>query len=164
MLSFLHSPTLTSIHDNWKNHSLACYITINVWLSKFLWLITDGLWDKFSSVQSSEVFIYHLYKSVSTSPFFFFFSSPLHAHTQTFLFFYLQTEGRKLMLQIKAMKGSFGFCLCFFAWQTCTQFLSKEDTYFSTLTENPTNYLVTLFCSLIVPFAYSSQHVSHFFL
>ena len=22
MLSFLHSPTLTSIHDNWKNHSL----------------------------------------------------------------------------------------------------------------------------------------------
>ena len=23
MLSFLHSPTLTSIHDHWKNHSLA---------------------------------------------------------------------------------------------------------------------------------------------
>ena len=22
MLSFLYSPTLTSIHDNWKNHSL----------------------------------------------------------------------------------------------------------------------------------------------
>ena len=22
-LSFLHSPTLTSIHDHWKNHSLA---------------------------------------------------------------------------------------------------------------------------------------------
>ena len=24
VLSFLHSPTLTSIHDHWKNHSLSC--------------------------------------------------------------------------------------------------------------------------------------------
>ena len=27
VLSFLHSPTLTSIHDHWKNHSLASFYT-----------------------------------------------------------------------------------------------------------------------------------------
>ena len=26
MLSFLYSPTLTSIHDHWKNHSLMCQV------------------------------------------------------------------------------------------------------------------------------------------
>ena len=30
MLSFLHSPTLTSIHDHWKNHSLGWTFVVKV--------------------------------------------------------------------------------------------------------------------------------------
>ena len=33
-LSFLHSPTLTSIHDHWKNHSLDWF---NSWVRKICW-------------------------------------------------------------------------------------------------------------------------------
>ena len=34
MLSFLHSLTLTSIHDHWKNHSLCCCWNVN-WYSHY---------------------------------------------------------------------------------------------------------------------------------
>ena len=37
VLSFLHSPTLTSIHDHWKNHSLRYHLICH-WRTGFLYL------------------------------------------------------------------------------------------------------------------------------
>ena len=40
VLSFLHSPTLTSIHDHWKNHSLD-YVDYRLWVI-MKWMMCQG--------------------------------------------------------------------------------------------------------------------------
>ena len=46
VLSFLHSPTLTSIHDHWKNHSLDTIYLFSSSILSFIWEMSSYIfWD-----------------------------------------------------------------------------------------------------------------------
>ena len=106
-----------------------CYITVNVWLSKFLWLITDWRWHKFSSVQISEVLIYHLYKSLSTSPFFFFPLLYVHTH-KLFCFSTFKRKEGNSCFRLKQCRVLLAFAFTFLPGQHFLSFFPRKTPTF----------------------------------
>ena len=58
MLSFLYSPTLTSIHDHWKNHSLD-ETTGDTRVTVDILGISELKWTRMGGFNSDDLFIYY---------------------------------------------------------------------------------------------------------